>query len=289
MSEYEQIRILSSIEEIARNYDAWLVDLWGVMHNGESAIPQAIDACRRYREEGGIVILLSNAPRPWPSVRAQIEGYGVPSGIDDGIITSGDVTRALIAANAGKRFFHLGPERDRPVFEGLEAPLVGPDEADMVVLTGLYDDNSETPDDYRSLLERLARRSLPMICANPDIKVERGKQVIYAAGAIARLYEQMGGEVAYAGKPHRPIYDLALARITELAGREIRPDQLMAIGDGVDTDIRGAIAYGIDPVFVPSGVHMTKNTDEEEIHKAIETVFAGRPFTPLAAITTLRW
>lgn len=285
-----EIPVLPSISDLARNYDAWLVDLWGVLHNGEEAIETAVLACERYREEGGVVLLLSNAPRPWPSVRTQIEGYGVPSDIDDGIVTSGDVTRAMIAANAGRLFFHLGPDRDRPLFDGLQVNLVKAEQADLVVLTGLYDDTSETPEDYRKLLVSLKEKNLPVICANPDIKVERGDEVIYAAGAIAALYEELGGEVAYAGKPYRPIYDLALARIDELAGRHIPPEQILAIGDGINTDIKGAVEAGIDALFIPSGVHVEGHNAEDELSPAeIGNVFKEKGFRPIAALSQLMW
>ena len=285
-----EIPVLQSIEEIGHNYDAWLVDLWGVMHNGESAIESAVAACERYREGGGIVVLLSNAPRPWPSVRDQIASYGVPSHIDDGIVTSGDVTRAMIAANPNRSFFHLGPERDVPLFEGLAVNMVQPDEADIVILTGFYDDTNETAEDYRQILTKLLSRNLPMICANPDIKVERGDEVIYAAGAIAALYAEMGGQIAYAGKPYRPIYDLAMAKINDLAGREIPAAQILAIGDGINTDIKGAKDAGIDSLFIPSGVHIDgHNADASLSPTEIADIFKGRGFRPVAAAMQLAW
>ena len=284
------IPLLHSVSEISHNYDAWLVDLWGVLHNGETAMETAVAACARFREEGGIVILLSNAPRPADAVRRQIEGYGVPSDNDDGIITSGDVTRAMIAANEGRSFFHLGPERDRPLFEGLDAPLVKPELADIVILTGLYDDASETASDYDNLLAGLLERELPMICANPDIKVERGSKVIYAAGAIAARYEKMGGRVAYAGKPYRPIYDLAMAKINELAGRNIAPEQILAIGDGIDTDIKGAVEAGIEARFIPSGVHLKGHAANASLSdREITRIFKDRTCFPIGAQRQLIW
>ena len=285
-----RIPVLDSIQEIGRSYDAWLVDLWGVLHNGETAIESAVRACERYREEGGIVILLSNAPRPWPSVRLQIGNYGVPSHIDDGIVTSGDVTRAMIAANAGRNFFHLGPDRDIPLFEGLEVKTVQPEDADIVVLTGLHDDTNETPEDYRKILTRLLSLELPMICANPDIKVERGAEVIYAAGGIAAVYEEMGGKVAYAGKPYRPIYDLALSKINELAGRDISTAQILAIGDGINTDIKGAADAQIDPLFIPSGVHVGNlNPDARMSESDLADIFKDKDFRPIGALMQLVW
>jgi HAD superfamily hydrolase (TIGR01459 family) len=285
-----ELTVLHSIEEIARNYDAWLVDLWGVMHNGERAIESAVAACERYRNEGGIVILLSNAPRPWLSVRQQIENYGVPSDIDDGIVTSGDVTRAMIAANMGRKFFHIGPERDIPLFDGLDVNLVQPENADIAVLTGFFDDTTETAEDYRGLLTKLLSHEMPIICANPDIKVERGNEVIYAAGAIAALYEEMGGEIAYAGKPYRPIYDLAMAKINELAGRDIPPAQLLAIGDGIDTDIKGAIEAHIDTLFIPSGVHVKGHSHDTPLSgRDVVKIFRHKDFRPMATLRQLQW
>ncbi|MCF6199413.1 MAG: TIGR01459 family HAD-type hydrolase [Hyphomicrobiaceae bacterium] len=285
-----EVPVLHSVAELGRNYDAWLVDLWGVMHNGETAIETAVLACERYRDEGGIVLLLSNAPRPWPSVRTQIEDYGVPSDIDDGIVTSGDVTRAMIAANSGRLFYHLGPDRDRPLFEGLQVNLVKPEQADLVVLTGFYDDTNETAEDYRKLLTSLKEKNLPVICANPDIKVERGDEVIYAAGAIAALYEELGGKVAYAGKPYRPIYDLAMAKIDELAGRPIPAHRILAIGDGINTDIKGAVDVGIDALFIPSGVHVEGHNKNAQLSGAqIGDIFKGKGFGPINAMMQLMW
>ena len=287
---FSEIPVQSSIANLAGNYDAWLVDLWGVMHDGVSAIETAVLACERYRDEGGIVLLLSNAPRPWPSVRVQIEGYGVPSDIDDGIVTSGDVTRAMIAANSGRLFFHLGPDRDRPLFEGLQVNLVKPEQADLVVLTGFYDDTNETAEDYRQLLISLREKNLPVICANPDIKVERGDEVIYAAGAIAALYEELGGEVVYAGKPYRPIYDLAMTKMDELAGRPVSAHRILAIGDGINTDIKGAVEAGIDALFIPSGVHVEGHNKDAQLSSAqIGAIFKDKDFRPIAAAMQLMW
>ena len=291
------IPFLDSVQDIAGNYDAWLVDLWGVMHNGVTAIEPAIQACERYRSEGGIIILLSNAPRPQQSVRAQIEGYGVPSSVDDGIVTSGDVTRFMLASNEGGNFHFIGPRRDRTLFEGLNINIVGVDQADAVLLTGLYDDTTETPESYRGRMNELLELDLPMICANPDIKVERGDEVIYAGGAIAALYEEMGGKVVYGGKPYRPIYDLAMRRINELAGREIPPERILAIGDGVNTDIKGAVGAHIDPLFIPSGVHVEAvgvkgaNAAEagKQMRQAVAALFRAKDFRPIACQRQLQW
>src|SRR5215831_9211700 len=197
---------------LAGDYDVVLCDVWGVVHNGVAAAAEAGDALTRFRERGGTVVLITNAPRPGEKVaRLTLDRLGVPRAAYDGIVSSGDVTRALIAARAGARVFHIGPERDLPLFEGLDAPLAALEHADYAVCTGLNDDTVETPHDYRDLIARMRARSLPMICANPDVVVERGDKLVYCAGAIADPYAAAGGEVIYAGKPYRPIYEQALA------------------------------------------------------------------------------
>ena len=197
---------------LAGDYDVALCDVWGVVHNGVVAAPEACDALTRFRERGGTVVLITNAPRPGERVaRTILDRLGVPSAAYDGIISSGDVTRALIAARAGARVFHIGPERDLPLFDGLDSPMAPLERADYVVCSGLLDDTVETPRDYEELVARMHARALPMICANPDVVVERGDKLVYCAGAIADLYAAAGGDVVYAGKPYRPIYEQALA------------------------------------------------------------------------------
>jgi HAD superfamily hydrolase (TIGR01459 family) len=286
----KDIPVLQNAQEIGRNYDAWMVDLWGVMHDGMNAIDSAVEACERFRNEGGIVVLISNAPRPYPYVREQIEGYGVPASVDDGIVTSGDVAQALISMNLDKRFFFIGPERDRSLFDGFDVELVDLEDAELVMMSGIIDDSNETPEDYRAVLEDLSERELPMICANPDIKVERGDEVIYAAGAVAQLYEQMGGQVVYTGKPFQPIYDMGHARINELSGRTVPRERILAIGDGVDTDIKGAVMAGIDPLFIPSPVYLKDHNREGGLAaSAVSKLFQDRDFRPIACLPRLQW
>ena len=217
---------------IASGYDVVLSDVWGVVHNGVAATPEACDALTRFRRQGGSVVLVTNAPRPGEVVaRLTLDRLSVPREAYDGIVSSGDVTHALIAARAGLRVFHIGPERDVALFDGLDAPLTALEAADYAVCSGLADDTVETPQDYHELIEQMRRRALPMICANPDIVVERGDQLVYCAGAIADLYAAAGGSVVYAGKPHRPIYEEAL-RIAETArGRSSAHERILAIGD----------------------------------------------------------
>src|SRR5712692_10053219 len=204
--------LLRRFATLASGYDVVLCDVWGVVHNGVAATPEACDALARCRGGGGTVVLITNAPRPGEVVaRLTLDRLGVPRAAYDGIVSSGDVTHALIAARAGARVFHIGPERDVALFEGLDAPTAPLEHADYAVCSGLSDDTIETPQDYRDLIARMRARALPMICANPDVVVERGDRLVYCAGAIADLYAAAGGEVIFAGKPYRPIYDQALA------------------------------------------------------------------------------
>lgn len=287
--ETSPIPILESIACLARRYDAWLVDIWGVMHNGLSPFPKAVEACRLFREGGGTVILISNAPRPRETVAEQLLEVGVPADCYDGIATSGDVTRTLIASYAGKALFHLGPKRDLPIFDDMNVTLGGVGDSAAVVCSGLYDDETETPDDYAGLLAELLAHGLPMICANPDIKVERGDRLLYCAGAIAEAYERLGGQVIYAGKPYKPVYDLALALVMAKRGSALPLHRVVAIGDGIRTDIAGAAAQKIDSVFIASGVHVAGGRETALDAGTLTQLFAGSKARPVAALTQLSW
>ncbi len=289
-----EIPVIDSIKDLGSRYAAWLVDIWGVMHNGRRAFPRAVAATREFRAQGGIVVLLSNSPRPSPSVQEQLRHLGVPDDAYDATVTSGDHTRHELAKHKGAIVFHLGPERDRPIFHGIDVKRGREEEAELVVCSGLIDDEVETPDDYIGLMRALAARKLPMICANPDHLVERGDQLVYCAGALAALYEKEGGRVIYAGKPHAPIYLLALETISELAGRTLARSEVLAIGDGVNTDIAGAASLGIDSVFVASGLHVPSNSGGEAGAEELEgrhlaELFAAAKGRPLGAMRALVW
>lgn len=279
------IPILSSIAPLAAGSGSWLVDIWGVMHNGVRPFEAACDACERFRQEGGIVLLLSNSPRPRDSVVQQLDRIGVPRSSWDVIITSGDVARSLISAYSGRAVVHLGPERDLPIFAGLDVERVGPDRADAIVCTGLFDDEHETPENYVPVLKECLDRGLAMVCANPDVKVERGGKLIYCAGAIAQAYEALGGSVAYAGKPYQPIYDLAFETLETLRPGSSSRSRLIAVGDGINTDIAGAVRAGVRAVFVPSGVHLTSELDQA----ALDELFPPGSPRPVAAMSKLAW
>jgi HAD superfamily hydrolase (TIGR01459 family) len=288
------IPVIGSIKEIGSRYRAWLVDIWGVMHNGHRAFPRAVDAARSFRERGGIVVLLSNSPRPTPGVQEQLRRLGVPDDAYDATVTSGDLTRYELGKHKGATVFHLGPERDLPIFDGIPVKLGSAEDAELVVCSGLFDDETETPEHYIELLQKLATRRLPMICANPDHLVERGDKLVYCAGALAAIYDTMGGSVVYAGKPYAPIYELAIATISALAERSVARDEVLAIGDGVNTDIAGAASVGIDAVFVASRLHVPTNSGGEageemldELHLA--ELFASAKRRPLGAMRALAW
>ncbi|MBI1238855.1 MAG: TIGR01459 family HAD-type hydrolase [Alphaproteobacteria bacterium] len=245
---------IPSLQSIAERYDAILCDVWGVLHNGARAHETAHRALAAFKGSGREVLLLSNAPRQGATVETHLTGLGVPRASYDRILTSGDATRAALAMRAeghpGFPVFHLGPDRDLDLFAGLAVDRVDLEAARLIVCSGLFDDTTETPDDYASFLRKARARGLPMICANPDLKVERGSQLIYCAGAIAEAYEALGGEVTYFGKPHLPVYEMALGRLK-------RPrERILAIGDGLRTDIKGANKAGIDVLLITAGLHV---------------------------------
>jgi HAD superfamily hydrolase (TIGR01459 family) len=280
--------IVNGIAPLISRYDLLLCDVWGVVHNGRTAHPQAVDALTRARAAGVTVILITNAPRPGAVIERQIVHFAVPRGCYDTIVASGDVTRDELRRRSGAKIFHLGPERDMPNYEGLDLRLVGVEDAEIVVCTGFFDDTVETPDDYRDMLARFRERKLTMICANPDIVVERGDQLVWCAGALARDYQSIGGEVVYAGKPHAPIYDLAFERAAELRGNPVGRDRVLAIGDGVRTDLAGAVRQNFECLFVAEGVHATElNIDGPSGLDA--KLFAEAGAWPVAIIRRLAW
>lgn len=275
---------------LAPAYDVVLSDVWGVVHNGLAAWPDACAALKRFREGGGTVVMISNAPRPGEHVKKFLDHLKVPRDTYDAIVTSGDVTRAIVASRPGEPMHHLGPERDLGIFDGLDTRFASIEDAAYVVCTGLLNDDVETPDDYRPTLERMRARNLLMICGNPDLVVERGDKLVYCAGAIADLYGEMGGEVIYAGKPYRPIYDQALAMAAKLRGKKTPAARVLAIGDSVRTDLKGAVDAGIDCLFVTSGIHAEELGGREDPDLGtLATMFSNAKLAPRAVTRTLVW
>jgi HAD superfamily hydrolase (TIGR01459 family) len=279
---------IDSLQEIEGRYGVILSDVWGVVHNGVRAFSDASQALAAARARGLAVVLITNAPRPRAEVQAQLDILGVPREAYDRIVTSGDVTRDLIKVGA-RRVFHLGPERDLSIYDGLDVDIVEEFEASAVVCTGLFDDDVETPDDYADMLRRLRARDLPFICANPDIVVEKGDRLIWCAGALARDYAQLGGRTQIAGKPHRPIYVAALAAAAEVLGRPVSEREALAIGDGVLTDVKGAEQNGIDILYVTGGIHAREYGETLEPDPALLAAFLEKHgHHPVAVIPRLR-
>lgn len=282
--------MLPHFSALAPGYDVLLSDVWGVVHNGVEAFPHACDALMRARQGGAAVILITNAPRPSNVVARQLEKLHVPREAYDAIVSSGDVTRAVIEARPGQSLFHMGPERDRSIFTGLNVRFAPLESADYVVCSGLDNDEVETPEDYRARLAAMLARKLFMVCGNPDVVVERGPQLVYCAGAIADLYKTMGGEVLYAGKPYRPIYDLALAKAEAAAGRKVAPARVLAIGDSVRTDLAGARSVGVDFLFVTSGIHAEElGTRAQPDSDALNATFTAAGAMPKAVMREFVW
>jgi HAD superfamily hydrolase (TIGR01459 family) len=255
--------LIAGLSQLADRYDVLLSDVWGVIHNGREAFPGPCAALARWRVEKGPVILISNSPRPFAPVMQQLDGLGVPRESYSALVTSGDATRALLAERAPGPAWAIGPERDAPLYEGLGLDFSDLDHAAFISCTGPFDDEAETPEDYRDRFVAAAARQLPMICANPDKVVQRGDRLIYCGGALAELYAALGGQTIMAGKPYAPIYDASYAAAEQQLGRPLDRGRVLAIGDGVATDLAGAAAQGLDALFIAGGIHMAETRGTE--------------------------
>ena len=249
-----QTQIIQNIADISAPYTAVLCDLWGCLHDGIRPFDAGLTALQTLCTQGKSVWLLTNSPRPSPDVIRQLDAIGVGRDLYHGVISSGDAAIAEVANGTyGSQIYHLGPARDLPFFKTLDVTLTTQDHADAIICTGLINDETETPDDYRAALLDAKNRDLPMLCANPDIIVDRGDKRIFCAGALAAAYDKIGGRVDYAGKPHAPIYRLALAKLTAIH-QNITPADILCIGDGIHTDIAGATAQSMPSVFITGGL-----------------------------------
>ncbi|HZX85091.1 MAG TPA: TIGR01459 family HAD-type hydrolase [Reyranella sp.] len=278
--------------ELSPRYDVILCDVWGVLHNGVKAFEAAGDALTRARANGATVILVSNAPRPPDGVAGILDGLGVPRTAYDAIVTSGVVTSTLLANRPGVKMWHLGPDRDLGIYDGLDIEMTDLAHAELICCTGLFDDTVETPGDYADMLAEAKARELPFICANPDIVVERGGDLIWCAGAIAEAYVELGGDVVFCGKPHLPIYETAFATAAKLRGHDVPREKFIAIGDALRTDLAGALKAGIDCLFVAAGIHAGELGLEhgaEVDPKALARLLADGPGMPAAVTTRLAW
>jgi len=281
------LRFVERLADLVDGIDVVLSDIWGVVHNGLESFPEACEALHTFRSRGGTVIMITNAPRPADSVQRQLRKLGVADDTYDAIVSSGDLTRHYVAGHPGRKVFWLGPERDSSIHRGLDLTLGPLEQADYIICTGLFDDETETAEDYRGMMLQARERGLPLICANPDIVVERGDRLIYCAGAIAELYRELGGEVIFYGKPHRPIYDRAMELATERRGRAMPLNRVLAIGDSVRTDLAGAHGFGIDCLFVTRGIHAEEFAGVDQLDPASVKELFGHP--PRALIRELKW
>ena len=281
------LRKFDRLVDLNAEYDVIFCDVWGVLHNVLEAWPLAGEALSAFRRQGGAVVLLTNSPRRRQHVDEQLAMIGVDAEAYDRIVTSGDVTRDLIAAGPDE-IYYIGPDRDLQLFEGLGVERVGLEEAGLVLCTGLFDDEHETPEEYRPMLQEFLQRDLGLICANPDIVVERGNRLVPCAGAIAALYDVMGGKTLISGKPHRPIYEAALAQAEELRPG-IAKDRILAIGDGMPTDVKGARDFGLDLLYVANGIHARDYSDNGVVDTARLAAFLqGHESQPVAWMQCLR-
>ena len=291
------VRQIRGLSEISDHYDAILRDIWGVLHNGLASFPPASEALVSFRRRGGAVVLISNAPRPSAPIQRQVLKLGVPPEAFDAVVTSGDVTIGLMERQAGDRVLHIGPERDLSLFDaamestGARPKLVSLEDAQYALCTGLRNDETETPDDYETELRTMAKRGMTMICANPDIVIHRGDTLVYCAGALARRYEELGGSVIYAGKPYAPIYDRALALVGRVRGAALDKRRVLAIGDGMRTDIAGAMRAGLDALFVTGGIHRSLHGEAPASPAdptELQQLYDESDVWPVAAIPLLR-
>jgi HAD superfamily hydrolase (TIGR01459 family) len=281
------LRFAERLRDVVGGAEVLLSDIWGVVHNGLAAFPDACQALHSFRQQGGTVILITNAPRPADSVQRQLRKLKVADDIYDAIVSSGDLTRHFVADHPGQKMFWIGPERDSSIYRGLDPVLAPLEHADYIVCTGLFDDETESAENYRAMLLQARERRLTLVCANPDIVVERGDRLIYCAGAVAELYLELGGEVIFYGKPHRPIYERAIALAAERRGRAVELKDVLAIGDSVRTDLAGAQSFGIDCLFITRGIHSEEFEGIDQLDPASVRELFGHP--PRALMRELRW
>ncbi|MGQ3016086.1 TIGR01459 family HAD-type hydrolase [Phenylobacterium sp.] len=278
------------LSDLIDHYDVLLSDVWGVIHNGRESFPAACAALARWRAERGPVILISNSPRPSADVVAQLDALGVPREAWSAFVTSGDATRLLLAERAPGPAWRLGPDRDAPLYEGLGLSFESLEKAAFIACTGPIDDETEGPGDYQDRFEGAAARGLEMVCANPDIVVQRGDKLIYCGGALAQLYETLGGKVVMAGKPHAPIYELCVAEAERLSGGPVERSRMLCIGDGVATDVKGANAQGLDVLFIAAGIHGGETITPEGLDAAaVESLLRQEGAQAHWAMADLAW
>jgi HAD superfamily hydrolase (TIGR01459 family) len=283
--------IIANAGPLLGRYDVVFCDVWGVIHDGHTAYATAGDALARFRARGGTVILVSNAPFPGDRVATVIDGKGVRRDAWDAIVSSGDIALRHVAEKGYARFYCIGPEpRDRALFERLSGQRTELADADAIVCSGLVHDRTETAENYRGVLEAALKRRLPFVCANPDLAVDVGPDRLLCAGAIAALYEEMGGPVFWAGKPHASAYQAATLKAAELRGAPVARDRVLAIGDAIRTDLAAAQGAGVDALFIAAGLHRHDVMEGERIVPEKLAQFFGPGASPaIAAMSYLTW
>ncbi|MFN3912093.1 TIGR01459 family HAD-type hydrolase [Hyphomonas sp.] len=276
----------AGLSGLANRYDTILCDVWGVIHNGRAAFTEACDALVKFRAQGGQVSLITNAPVPEAQVVRYFEPLGVPMTAFDLCVSSGDATRAELAAHPDRTVWRMGGdegwEHDRFLYDGLGLTFIDDDTADLLLCIGLRDQVNDQPEDYRAELARAVAKGLPMLCANPDKQVRVGGKLYWCAGALASIYEDLGGQVIYPGKPYAPIYQLAIARLT---ARGTRPERILCIGDSPATDVRGARMQGFDSLYVGTGLKQHGADFEAEVTDLLADFGEQATY----AMTGLRW
>ena len=283
--------ILTHAGSLLERYTVLYCDVWGVVHNGATPHAHACQALIQFRANGGTVILVSNAPIPRANVKAMLDRVGVPDGIADDIVSSGDIALSHIREVGYQRAYFIGPQdRDAAFFTQCTAQSASLDEADVIVCTGLNDDHNETAENYRPVLEQAVDRNLPFVCANPDLVVDVGARRFYCAGAIGDLYEHLGGEVYWAGKPHTSAYNTAVKAAQGVRNTVVDPAQALVIGDALRTDIEGARRVGLDALFITGGIHRDDLVaDGNIVADKLEALFTADAPPALAAMVELAW
>ena len=257
-------QLLSGLSTIAADYDAVFCDIWGVIHNGRQHFPPAYEALKRFKAERGPVILISNSPRPNDNLTGQLASLGIMGDGFSAVVSSGDATREYLKkfAPSGPAW-RIGDPREQALYDGIDIDLGGtPETATFISCTSPYDDENDKLDRYEADFALAAQRRLVMICANPDKVVQRGDKIIMCAGSLADLYASLGGEVIMAGKPYAPIYEMCYAALEKIIGKPHDKRRILAIGDGLPTDVLGANGQGLDLVFIAAGIHAVEAMDD---------------------------
>ena len=291
---------INNFSEISADYDAMFCDLWGCLHNGKKSFKPALAMLKKFKRNGGIVILITNAPRPEFSVKSQIEQMGITTDCYDEIVTSGDAAQeSLFSGDFGTNIFHIGPHRDLSFFQlqpsqnnySSSINLVNFEDAESIVCTGLFNEMKESPADYQELLSKSKIRDLKLLCVNPDLSVDFGDKRLWCAGSIAKAYTDSGGKSVYFGKPHKPIYEIAFKKLKAL-NQQIEKDRIICIGDGISTDILGGNTNGMDTLFVCSGLARFElkifNDSSPIDSKTLNHYFKLHRITPTSTIGHLR-